>query len=209
MKNILFALTLLVSSLAFGQVVPALEKSPIPIRIEPFDPDGYAYAEKLFDFRVGNKGAPDSTVIGSWFDVRKLALARAYFSDTIAAPASRTRGATDSLLGYIVIDCYDIQDSNAVTDSVNFRMTLQGADYAADNSDPARPHSDAAYTIRQFTRTDVSAAQASVVTDTLKVLLPITTHTTQFVRVQGEGLSTAAQNDSRCRVYMARPRWKR
>lgn len=203
MKNLMSILFVLGLSLAFGQnPVPPDTKKSTPIRIEPFDADGLGFAEKIYDFNLTNAGTTSDTVIGNVFDIRKLALVRHYRGDTAAAVV-----AMDSLLGQITISCYDLADSAAVTDSVNFKMTLQGSDFAANNSDPGTPQSDAWYTIRSLTMTDVSANSAQVTTDTLKVKLPLLVHSPQFIRVYGENLSTAAQNDMRCRVFIYRPRW--
>ena len=190
-------------ALAFGQnPVPPDTKKSTPIRIEPFDPDGLAFAEKIYDFVLTNTGTTGDTVIGNVFDIRKLALVRHYEGDTATNIA-----VMDSLLAQATISCYDLADSAAVTDSVNFQMILQGSDFAANNSDPGTPHSDAWYTIRSFTTTDVSANSAQVTTDTLKIKLPLLVHSPQFIRVYGANLSEAAQNDMRCRVFLYRPRW--
>ena len=156
----------------------------------------------IYNFNLTNSGTTTDTVISDIYDIRKLALVRHYDNDDANVVAM-----VDSLLGQITASCYDIRDSAAVTDSVNTRFTVQGSDYASNNSDPLTPASDSWYTIRQFSVNDVSANSAQVTTDTLKVRLPVTTHSTQFIRVYGENLSTAAQNDARCRLFLYRPRW--
>jgi hypothetical protein len=204
MKKTISLLTLLGAVLAFGQnPVPVQSKEPLPIMIEPFDPDGMGFAVKIFDFNVGDDGTSTDSIYGNVFDIRKLALVRHHDDDAATAV-----GTMDSLLGQIAISCYDVEDSAAVTDSVAFVMTLQGSDFAANNSNPATPASDAWYTIRSHTQLGTSASSAQVTADTLKVLLPLATHSPQFVRVFGYNESTLAQNDMRCRVFMHRPRWK-
>lgn len=198
----MIAFLLVFGALAFGQnPVPPDTKKSTPIRIEPFDADGIGFAEKIYDFNLTNTGTTGDTVIGNVFDIRKLALVRHYRGDTTNVVVM------DSLLGQATISCYDLSDSAAVTDSVNFQMILQGSDFASNNSDPGTPMSDAWYTIRSFTLTDVSANSAQVTTDTLKIKLPLLTHSPQFIRVHGANLSGAAQNDMRCRVFLYRPRW--
>lgn len=205
MNKIISALLLLSVSLSFGlpALVPADPKLATPIRIEPIDADGIGFSEMIYNFNLTNSGTTADTVISNIYDIRKLSLVRNYRNDT-----NHVAVLVDSLLGQIAASCYDISDSSGQTDSVNTRFTVQGSDYASNNSDPSTPSSDAWYTLRQFTVRDVSAASAQVTTDTLKVHLPMATHNPQFLRVYGENLSTAAQNDSRCRLFFYRPRWK-
>lgn len=206
MKKILSFLALFGVVLAFAQnPVPVDSKKPLPIVIEPFDPQGIGYAEKIYDFALTNSGTTTDSVIGNVFDIRKLALVRHYESDSTfggALPATM-----DSLLGQMTVSCYDTSDSAAVTDSVAFVLDLQGSDFAANNSNPGTPTSDAWYTVRSFTLLGTSAAEAQVTADTVKVRLPLATHNPQFIRVYGSNLSTVAQNDMRCRVFLYRPRW--
>lgn len=202
MKKMLSFLLLLGIIPALGQPVPVAQTQPTPIRIEPLDANGIGYAEMIYNRTLTNSGTTDDTIIGNVFDIRKLGLVRHYDMDSIAIQVRM-----DSLIGQITASCYDVTDSAAVTDSVNTRFTIQGSDYASNNSDPNTPASDAWYTIRQLSVNDVSASSAQVTVDTFKVNLPVSTHSTQFIRVYGENLSTAAQNDSRCRLFLYRPRW--
>lgn len=202
MKKMIALLALLGTLPALSAVVPADQIKPAPILIQPFDDAGIGYAEMIYNSDLTNSGTSTDTVIGNVYDIRKLALVRHYDAD-----AATLTSVVDSLIGRVTASCYDISDSSAVTDSVNTRFTIQGADFASNNSDPNTPHSDAWYTIQQFTLNDVSASSAQVTVDSLQIKLPHLTHATQFIRVYGENLSTAAQNDSRCRVYLYRPRW--
>ena len=202
MKKMLYLLLFLGALPAFSQPVPVSETAASPLRIEPFDANGFGYAEKIYDRTLTNSGTTNDTIIGNVFDIRKLALVRHYDLDSVAIQARM-----DSLVGQVTASCYDALDSNGVTDSVNTRFTVQGSDFASNNSDPNTPASDAWYTLKQFTVNDVSASSAQVTVDTLKVNIPVTTHSTQFIRVYGENLSTAAQNDTRCRLFLYRPRW--
>lgn len=210
MKKMLSFLALLGVVMAFGStpVVPTTTKQPLPIVIEPFDPQGFGYAEKIYDFVLTNNGTAADSIIGNVYDIRKLGLVRHYESDTTFVPGTSTATATmDSLLGQITISCYDTSDSAGQTDSVAFVMDLQGSDFAANNSNPGTPNSDAWYTIRSFTHLGTSAASAQSTTDTLKVKLPLATHSPQFIRVYGSNISYLAQNDMRCRVFLHRPRY--
>lgn len=201
MKKLFSILALFGVVLAFGQPpVPVQSKQTEPIRIEPFDADGFGYAEKIFDFVLTNAGTATDTVIGNVFDIRKLALGRHYRGDTAIV--------MDSLLGQMTASCYDLSDSAAVTDSVAFVINLQGSDFASNNSNPNTAHSDAWYTIRSHTMLGTSVNSAQVTADTLKVLVPVTTHSPQFIRLYGSNLSTVAQNDMRCRVFLHRARWQ-
>lgn len=203
MKKMISFLLLLGSVLAVAQPpVPAHVKLSEPIRIEPFDDRGMGYAEKIYDFALGNNGTTTDSIIGNVFDIRKLGLVRHYEGDT-----SVVTGTLDSLIGQMTYSCYDVADSAAVTDSVAFVGLLQGSDFAANNSNPGTAASDAWYTIRTFTLLGTSASSAQVTADTLKAYLPVATHNTQFIRLYGSNLSTVAQNDMRCRVFLYRPRW--
>lgn len=206
MKKMFSLLVLIGLGFAFAQnPVPPTSKQAEPIRIEPIDPQGFGYAEKIYDFVLTNNGTAADSIIGNVYDIRKLGLVRHYESDsTFAAAAPATM---DSLLGQITISCYDILDSSGQTDSVAFVMNLQGSDFAANNSDPGTPNSDDWYTIRSFTHLGLSANSAQSTTDTLKVRLPLATHSTQFIRVYGSNISYLAQNDMRCRVFLYRPRY--
>ncbi|OGT56694.1 MAG: hypothetical protein A3E01_00330 [Gammaproteobacteria bacterium RIFCSPHIGHO2_12_FULL_63_22] len=205
MKKILSFLALFGAVLAFAQnPVPVDTKVPLPKIIEPIDANGIGFAEKLFDFNLDNAGTATDTVIGNVFDIRKLAMVRLYDDSAIGLTNVVTM---DSLLGQITISCFDRSDSADVTDSVAFVMNLQGSDFASNNNNPATPASDAWYTIRTFTMLNTSAASAQVTTDTLKVKLPLAIHSPQFIRVHGSNLSTVAQNDMRCRVFIYRQRW--
>lgn len=206
MKKILSLLVLFGAVLGFAQnPVPVHTKVPLPIVIEPFDPQGIGYAEKIYDFNLGNNGSTTDSVIGNVFDIRKLALVRHYENDSTfggAVPATM-----DSILGQMTVSCYDLADSAAVTDSVAFVLNLQGSDFAANNSNPGTPTSDDWYTIRSFTMLGAPSGTAQVTADTVKVRLPLATHNPQFIRVYGSNVSTVAQNDMRCRVFIYRPRW--
>lgn len=202
MKN-LFVFLIALASLAMAQPVPVQSLSEVQRLPSPaskvYDPSGVMFSEKIYDFVLTNSGTTTDTIIGPIYDIRNLALVRHYDADAASISAF-----VDSLLGQAVVSCYDVSDSAAVTDSVNFRFTIQGSDYASDNSDPRTPYSDAWYTLRQRTITDVSASSAQVTQDTIKVYTLPTVHNAQFIRVYGENLSTAAQNDSRCRIWLNR-----
>lgn len=204
MKKMLSFLALFGVVLAFAQnPVPMQDKKVLPTIIEPFDVNGIGYAEKIYDFALTNAGTADDTVIGNVFDIRKLGLIRHYD----AASGAANVVTMDSLLGQMTVSCMDTSDSAAVTDSVAFVLTLQGSDFASNNSNPATPNSDDWYTVRAFTLLGTSAAEAQVTADTVKVKLPLATHNPQFLRVYGSNLSTVAQNDMRCRVFLYRPRY--
>jgi len=205
MKKTISFLLLLGAVLAFAQnPVPMDSKKPLPTIIEPFDASGIGFAEKIYDFALTNAGTSGDTVIGNVFDIRKLSLIRHYTDATSGATNVVTM---DSLLGQMTVSCFDTSDSSGQTDSVAFVLNLQGSDFASNNSNPATPGSDAWYTVRSFTLLGVSAAEAQVTADTVKVKLPLATHSPQFLRVYGSNLSTLAQNDMRCRVFLYRPRY--
>jgi hypothetical protein len=211
MKNLISIILTLGLGLALGiPVQPDVVRSgAIVIPSEGskvLDRSGMMFSEKIFDFVLTNSGTSTDTVIGNVFDIRNLVLPRVYSVDTASAGTTLT-ALMDSLLGQATATCYDISDSSGQTDSVNFKFTIQGSDYASDPSDPNSAQSDSWYTIRTRTITDASASSAQVTQDTIKVFLPVATHSTQFIRVYGENLSTAAQNDQRCRVFLYRPKW--
>ncbi len=179
MKKQLLALVLLVGALSTAEayrdsISVAVRSVPKPVT----DP----VQVKIFD---GTFQAVSEVAYSPVFEISGLAVYRGFDSTGFLKE--------DTTFGQIRLMGYDLNDSAAVTDSVNVQVITQCSDYSeCDNPLKCTDLSDPWYTVHTDTIKDVSAASAKV--EKTRLLSAAVLKKCRFLRWKATELSTAAQN---------------
>lgn len=106
----------------------------------------------------------------------------------------------DLTLGSVMLSCYDVSDSAAVTDSVDVTGQLYVSQYAGDNADPGSAFSDAWATLGSALSIDDASASSAILEASATVTLG--SRLDRFVRARIINDHAVAKDRSRCRLYL-------
>lgn len=113
----------------------------------------------------------------------------------------------DFTLGRVMLSCYDVSDSAAVTDSVDVTGQLYKSQYAGDNANPASAKSDTWATLGSALSLDDASAASAIVEATAAVTLA--SELDRFVRMRIINDHAVLKDKPRCRAYLVNKKVRR